>query len=183
MSAATITWKQQKVSSLIGILSLVLVMVALVALSIGQVTIPLKDIVLMVFYKVGLTAQQPDAVFETVLWSIRLPRIVMTILIGAALIIYYTLLLSFSEQVGYNSAYAIASIATTILVTLYSTSFLKSKSVVLLFGLLMVSFYTFIFIIIQAQDFSLLIGSIGLFLIIGLLMYFSRNIKWYGSQS
>ncbi|MBN8653265.1 MAG: iron ABC transporter permease [Cytophagales bacterium] len=85
MSAAAITWKQQKVSTLIGILSIVLVMVALVALSIGQVTIPLKDIVLMVFYKVGLTAQQPDAVFETVLWSIRLPRIVMTILIGAAL--------------------------------------------------------------------------------------------------
>lgn len=101
------------------------------------------------------------------------------ILIGAALIIYYTLLLSFSEQVGYNAAYAIASIATTVLVTLYSTSFLKSKSVVLLFGLLMASFYTFIFIIIQAQDFSLLIGSVGLFLIIGLLMYFSRNIKWY----
>lgn len=85
MSTAAITWKQQKVSTLIGILSIVLVMVALVALSIGQVTIPLKDIVLMVFYKVGLTAQQPDAVFETVLWSIRLPRIVMTILIGAAL--------------------------------------------------------------------------------------------------
>jgi inner membrane protein len=102
------------------------------------------------------------------------------ILIGVALIIYYTLLLSFSEQVGYNAAYAIASIATTILVTLYSTTFLKSKSV--LFGLLMVSFYTFIFIIIQAQDFSLLIGSIGLFLIIGLLMYFSRNIKWYGGK-
>lgn len=101
------------------------------------------------------------------------------ILIGAALIIYYTLLLSFSEQVGYNAAYAIASIATSVLVTLYSTSFLKSKSVVLLFGLLMASFYTFIFIIIQAQDFSLLIGSVGLFLIIGLLMYFSRNIKWY----
>ncbi|MBN8577602.1 MAG: cell envelope integrity protein CreD [Cytophagales bacterium] len=104
------------------------------------------------------------------------------ILIGAALIIYYTLLLSFSEQVGYNAAYAIASIATTILVTLYATSFLKSRSVVVLFALLMVSFYSFIFIIIQAQDFSLLIGSIGLFLIIGLLMYFSRNIKWYGAR-
>ncbi len=105
------------------------------------------------------------------------------ILIGAALIIYYTLLLSFSEQVGYNAAYAIASIATTVLVTFYSTSFLKRKSVVLLFALLMTSFYAFIFIIIQAQDFSLLIGSVGLFLIIGLLMYFSRNIKWYNSQS
>lgn len=103
------------------------------------------------------------------------------ILIGAALIIYYTLLLSFSEQVGYNAAYAIASIATVLLVTLYSTSFLKGKPIVL-FSLLMASFYTFIFIIIQAQDFSLLIGSIGLFLIIGLLMYFSRNIKWYGGK-
>ncbi|KXK32208.1 MAG: membrane protein [Bacteroidetes bacterium OLB12] len=105
------------------------------------------------------------------------------ILIGAALIIYYTLLLSFSEQVGYNGAYVIASIATTALITLYSTTFLKSKPVVLLFSLLMTSFYAFIFIIIQAQDFSLLIGSVGLFLIIGLLMYFSRNIKWYGSRS
>lgn len=104
------------------------------------------------------------------------------ILIGAALIIYYTLLLSFSEQVGYNAAYAIASISTILLVTLYSTSFLKSKPVILLFSLLMASFYTFIFIIIQAQDFSLLIGSIGLFLIIGLLMYFSRNINWYGAR-
>lgn len=105
------------------------------------------------------------------------------ILIGAALIIYYTLLLSFSEQVGYNGAYVIASIATTALITLYSTTFLKSKPVVLLFSLLMTSFYAFIFIIIQAQDFSLLIGSVGLFLIIGLLMYFSRNIKWYGSRN
>jgi inner membrane protein len=34
-------------------------------------------------------------------------------------------------------------------------------------------------VIIQAQDYSLLIGSIGLFLVISLLMYFSRNIKWY----
>ncbi|MCW5911118.1 MAG: cell envelope integrity protein CreD [Cyclobacteriaceae bacterium] len=105
------------------------------------------------------------------------------ILIGAALIIYYTLLLSFSEQVGYNAAYAIASVATTVLVTLYSSSFLRSRSIVLLFSLLMASFYTFIFIIIQAQDFSLLIGSIGLFLIIGLLMYFSKNIKWYGAKA
>jgi inner membrane protein len=105
------------------------------------------------------------------------------ILIGAALIIYYTLLLSFSEQVGYNVAYVIASVATTALVAIYSTTFLKGKPVVLLFSLLMTSFYTFIFIIIQAQDFSLLIGSVGLFLIIGLLMYFSRNIKWYRSRA
>jgi inner membrane protein len=101
------------------------------------------------------------------------------ILIGAALIIYYILLLSFSEHVGYNSAYAIASLATVTLLTLYSTTFLRQRSLIVLFSLLMTIFYTFIFVIIQAEDFSLLIGSLGLFLIISVIMYFSRNIKWY----
>jgi inner membrane protein len=101
------------------------------------------------------------------------------ILIGAALIIYYTLLLSFSEHMGYNLAYIIASLATVILVGLYSSSFLQNKKLVTLFSLLLLIFYTFIFVIILQQDYSLLLGSIGLFLIIGLLMYFSRKVKWY----
>jgi inner membrane protein len=105
------------------------------------------------------------------------------ILVGVALIIYYTLLLSLSEQVGYNIAYAIASLATIVLVSMYALSFLKQKSIIFLFTFLMTCFYTFIFVIIQAQDFSLLIGSVGLFLIVGLLMYFSRNIKWYGESA
>jgi inner membrane protein len=101
------------------------------------------------------------------------------ILIGVALIVYYTLLLSLSEHVGYNIAYAVASIATTILVSIYASTFLKSRQFVWLFSGLMTFFYIFIFVIIQAEDFSLLIGSVGLFAVIGLLMYFSRNIKWY----
>lgn len=101
------------------------------------------------------------------------------ILIGVALIVYYTLLLSLSEHLGYNTAYAIASLATIILVSLYSATFLKSRQILFLFTGLMTFFYIFIFVIIQAEDFSLLIGSIGLFLVISFLMYFSRNIKWY----
>lgn len=101
------------------------------------------------------------------------------ILIGFALIIYYTLLLSFSEQIGYNAAYAIASISTVVLISLYSKSFLKEKGLVALFTSLLVVFYTFIFVIILQQDFSLIIGSVGLFLIVGALMYFSRKVSWY----
>ncbi|HWA35960.1 MAG TPA: inner membrane CreD family protein, partial [Cyclobacteriaceae bacterium] len=101
------------------------------------------------------------------------------ILIGAALIIYYTLLISLSEQVGYNLAYWIASASTVALITFYSTSFLKSRELVVLFASLLVIFYTFIFIIILQQDFSLLLGSIGLFLIVGAVMFFSRKIEWY----
>lgn len=105
------------------------------------------------------------------------------ILVGVALIIYYTLLLSISEHLGYNVAYAISSIATVSLLTLYSMTFLKPKGLVLLFSGVMTLFYTFIFVIIQAQDFSLLIGSLGLFIIISVVMYFSRNIRWYKDEA
>ncbi len=101
------------------------------------------------------------------------------ILIGVALIVYYTLLISVSEHVGYNIAYFIASVATILLVSLYATTFLHQRQILLLFSGLMTFFYIFIFVIIQAEDFSLLIGSIGLFVIISLLMYFSRKISWY----
>ena len=101
------------------------------------------------------------------------------ILIGAALIIYYTLLLSFSEHIGYNFAYVVSSIATVMLISIYATTFLPSKGLVFLFSLLLIIFYLFIFIIILQQDFSLLLGSIGSFVIVSLLMYFSRKISWY----
>jgi inner membrane protein len=101
------------------------------------------------------------------------------ILIGVALIIYYTLLLSLSEQFGYNIAYWIATLATVGLVSFYATSFLKTKSLVILFTSLMMVFYSFIFVIILQQDFSLLLGSIGLFIIVAALMYFSRKVSWY----
>jgi inner membrane protein len=105
------------------------------------------------------------------------------ILIGAALTIYYTLLLSFSEHFGYSVSYLIASVATVLLISFYSSTFLKTRKLVLLFTLVLAVFYTFIFVIIQEQDFSLLIGSIGLFLIISMLMYFSRKISWYKENS
>jgi len=101
------------------------------------------------------------------------------ILIGAALTIYYTLLLSFSEHIGYNLAYIISSLATVLLISLYSITFLRNTRLTILFSLLLVIFYTFIFVIILQQDFSLLLGSIGLFLIVSLLMYFSRKVSWY----
>jgi inner membrane protein len=101
------------------------------------------------------------------------------ILIGAALTIYYILLLSISEHLGYNISYLIASAATVVLITMYATSFLNSaKLAALLAGVLSI-FYLFIFIIIQEQDYSLLLGSIGLFVTVALLMYFSRKVNWY----
>jgi inner membrane protein len=101
------------------------------------------------------------------------------ILVGAALTIYYTLLLSFSEHVGYDVAYLISSIATVALISVYATTFFSNRKLSILFTILLVVFYAFVYIIILQQDFSLLLGSVGLFLIVGTLMYFSRKVNWY----
>jgi inner membrane protein len=100
------------------------------------------------------------------------------ILIGAAMIVYYTLLLSFSEQVGFNLAYLIASVATITLVSAFIASLLKKRIVAMLFAFILALFYVFIYVIIQLEDLALLIGSIALFVIISALMYFSRKINW-----
>ena len=100
------------------------------------------------------------------------------VLIGAAMIIYYTLLLSFSEQVGYNIAYLIASVSTIVLVSVFISSLMNNKKAAAMFAAILSLFYGFIFIIIQLEDFALLVGSLALFVIVAALMYFSRKINW-----
>ena len=100
------------------------------------------------------------------------------ILIGAAMIIYYVLLLSFSEQLGFNLAYLIASAATVLLLSVFIAALLKQRKPAFLFGAILSVFYGFIFVIIQLQDLALLFGSVGLFIIIAILMYFSTKIDW-----
>ena len=72
--------------------------------------------------------------------------------------------------------------ATVIMISLYSRTFFYNGRLVLLFSILLVTFYVFIYVIILQQDFSLLLGSVGLFLIVGTLMYFSRKVKWYKEE-
>jgi inner membrane protein len=105
------------------------------------------------------------------------------VLIGAAMIIYYTLLLSFSEQVGFNYAYLIASVCTIVLIGLFMASLLKNKKAALILSSILSIFYGFIFIIIQLQDLALLYGSIGLFIIVATIMYLSSKIDWSKKQS
>ena len=100
------------------------------------------------------------------------------ILIGAAMIVYYILLLSFSEQIGFACAYLVASVATVGLITTFIASLLKNKIAAAVFACILSVFYVFIYVIIQLEDFALMIGSIALFIIIAVLMYFSRKINW-----
>ncbi|MEJ0057161.1 MAG: iron ABC transporter permease [Bacteroidota bacterium] len=85
MLTNAIALKDSKTAVILTILGIALVVVFILALSIGQVTIPVKDILQITLYKFGLASYTPDTVYETVLFDIRLPRLVMTVLIGAAL--------------------------------------------------------------------------------------------------
>ncbi|NSL89072.1 cell envelope integrity protein CreD [Chitinophaga sp. Mgbs1] len=99
-------------------------------------------------------------------------------LIGLALCIFYSLLLSISEQLNFMTAYIISSVLTIGLISLYAASAYKSSRIAAGIGGTLALLYGFIYVIISAEDQSLLMGSLGLFLILAAIMYFSRNIKW-----
>jgi inner membrane protein len=104
------------------------------------------------------------------------------VLVGFALCIFYTLLLSISEYTGFVPAYLIAAVAVVGLITTYIQSVFGKWSVTAVFLMFLSGLYGMIYILIQLQDGSLLFGSIGLFVILAFVMYFSRKIDWYGTR-
>ena len=104
------------------------------------------------------------------------------ILVGLALCIFYTLLLSLSEYIAFGLAYLLASAAVVGMIGLFTKSILKSWHLGVITAAILVFLYGFIFILLQSKDYTLLIGSIGLFIILGVIMYFSRYINWYGDD-
>lgn len=100
------------------------------------------------------------------------------VMIGIALIMFYTLLISITEHSSFSFAYSIAGTSVVALISLYSISILKNKKFPTFIAISLSVLYIFIYVIIQLEDYALLVGSIGLFLILASVMYFSRKIEW-----
>ncbi|MFN0216353.1 MAG: cell envelope integrity protein CreD [Saprospiraceae bacterium] len=101
-------------------------------------------------------------------------------LIGLALVIFYTLLVSISEHVPFNSTYLIAAVMTIGMTGLYARSLFQSNRMALFVCGTLAILYGFLFVVLQQQDYALLIGSLGLFAILGVVMYVSKRINWQG---
>lgn len=101
------------------------------------------------------------------------------IMVGSAITLFYLLLLSITEHLGFNSAFLIAATAVIILVVLYSRSFMPKIKNSLGVGIALAACFGFIFVLLQLESFALLAGSIGLFILLAALMYFTRKINWY----
>jgi inner membrane protein len=100
-------------------------------------------------------------------------------LVAFALLIFYALLTSIGEQTGFNLAYLVSALAVTVMISWYSFTILRNVRTVAWVTLLQTGLYVFLFTILQLQDYALLAGSIGLFIILAIIMRASQQIKWY----
>ncbi len=105
------------------------------------------------------------------------------ILTGIALVIFYILLVSLSEHFGFTMAYIISALAVVSLLSYYIWTSFRKWNYSLTTFLSLSALYTFLFVILQMEDYALLFGSIGLFLILGLFMVLTRKINWYKDET
>jgi inner membrane protein len=107
---------------------------------------------------------------------------VQYLLAGIGNVIFYLLLLSFSEHLSFLPAYWISASAVTVMMGLYSRTMLKAWSKSFFMAIVMLFCYTFLYFTLQSEDWALLFGSIGIFGITALVMFFTRKLDWYGKD-
>jgi inner membrane protein len=100
------------------------------------------------------------------------------LLMGAALVLFFVLLLAFAEVIGFTPAYILASAAIAGLNTAYSAAVLGSWRRAAFIGALLVGLYAVLYILLSLEAFSLLIGSLLLFVALAGVMYATRSIDW-----
>ncbi len=106
------------------------------------------------------------------------------LLVGCAIALFYLLLIAISEVCDFQIAYGIASLAIVSAITLYAKAILGKirKHAEWIIGGLLSVLYTYLYVLLQLEELSLLFGAIGLFVVLVVMMYITRNIDWYNEQ-
>jgi inner membrane protein len=117
----------------------------------------------------GLIARGPTA---------RRVHPVQYLLVGAALCLFYLLLLSLAEQIGFAPAYVIASAADIALVAWYAWRTM-SRMLGYVTAVLLAALQSYMYMLLQMEDYALLSGTVALFLALLAAMIATRNIDWY----
>jgi inner membrane protein len=104
-------------------------------------------------------------------------------LVGAALCLFYLGLLALSEVISFGRAYWAAAALSSLMIALYSAKVMRSAGRACIVATGLIAVYAFLFVILRLQDYALLLGSAGLFLMLALVMYVTRNIDWYARDA
>jgi inner membrane protein len=99
------------------------------------------------------------------------------LLVGVAMCLFYVLQLAISEHLGFHWAYAIASFGVVALITLYSMGVLGLKRRGGIIGIMQVALYSYLYVVLANQDYALLIGSLGLFVFLAIVMALTRRLN------
>ena len=104
---------------------------------------------------------------------------VQYLLVGFAIVLFYVLLLSLSEHLGFAKAYVLSAALIVGLVTAYTAAVLQRRVLALLVAGVLAILYTFFFSLLQLEDYALLVGSFGLLIALATVMYLTRRINWH----
>jgi inner membrane protein len=100
-------------------------------------------------------------------------------IVGAALCLFFLGLLSLSEVLPFGWAYLSAAGGTTALIGFHSVKMLKSGSRTFIIAGLLAGIYGFLYVALESQDYALLLGTGGLFAVLAVVIWLTRNIDWY----
>jgi len=118
--------------------------------------------------------------FSEMLSKIRI-HAVNYLLVGVALILFYSLLTALSEHLAFSVSYLIAASTIIVMIAVFAYSLYHSKKVTATVIATLSALYAYLYIILQLSDYSLLMGNIGMVVILALVMYYSRKIDWYST--
>jgi inner membrane protein len=104
------------------------------------------------------------------------------LMVGCSLVLFYLLLLSISEHLSFGWSYLIAALGVVLQISLYCYTILKTRKFALQVGSMLIGLYAFLYILLRLEDSALLVGSISLFVLLGIAMYAIRNVNWYGRE-
>jgi inner membrane protein len=116
------------------------------------------------------------------LWEIvggALVHPIQYLFVGFTLCLFYLLLLSLAEHRGFDVAYGAAATATVTLLAWYWSWVLGGRKQGFVMGAALTVLYGYPYLLLRLEDYALLAGSVGLFLMLALVMFFTRRVNWY----
>lgn len=105
---------------------------------------------------------------------------VQYLFLGFAMALFYLLLLALSEHVGFDKAYAIAAASNVVLIAWYWNWVIRQGlRHGLMMGTVLVTLYGYLYLLLRLEDYALVAGALGLFVMLAAIMFLTRRIDWY----
>ncbi len=105
------------------------------------------------------------------------------LMVGLANVVFFLLLISLAEHIGFGPSYLASALASSGLVITYSHAVLGARSRAGIVGGLLFALYAFLYMTLKAESYALLAGALGLWVTLAITMFLTRRIDWYAMSN